>query len=69
MHVDNLLDTAAGPKLVNKDFLPRGRKEAIKSIKSPSLRTESRKVVNFEGVVSLCVRIGDFHVWELFGIV
>lgn len=42
--------------------------ESIKPIKSPSLRTASREVVNVEGNVTLFVRIGDLLVRACFEI-
>lgn len=57
-----LLDTGAGPNLINKDLLQPAWTESVKSIQSSLLRTAIRKVMNVKKIVPLFLCIGDIHV-------
>lgn len=51
--VASIVDTGAGSKLVNKNFLPPALRKSLKTIKSPQLPPANRKVVFVEGTVPL----------------
>lgn len=59
--VANILYMGAGPNLINKEFLPQGGMNFIKSIKSPQLRALCRQVGRIEGILPLFTQIGDLR--------
>lgn len=67
--VTSLLDTGAGPNLVNNAFLPREWQRKVVSTPSPSLRTATRETVKVEGIVRTFVQIGDLRVRAWSGVV
>jgi len=64
-----VLDTGAGPNLINKDFLPPSWTDKIRPAQDPGLIAATRQAVSIEGVILLHVRVGELRVRVWFGVV
>lgn len=61
LRVASLLDTGAGPNLINESFLPNKWYDHIKSATPSNLRTANTETVNIDGMIPMLVRIGYLH--------
>ena len=64
-----VLDTGAGPNLVNRNDLPREWMKKIRLIRNVKLTSASRNAMNLVGVLPLFIRMGDLKVRVWFGVV
>ena len=67
--VTSVLDTGAGPNLINKDFLPTQWHSNIRPMKDPGLVGATKQAVVMQGVILLHVCLGELRVRVWFGIV
>ena len=61
-HRVSVLDTGAGPNIINARCIPRQWHQYIRSVKTPRLVSASKTAMPVLGVIELMVRIGSLHV-------
>jgi len=64
-----VIDTGAGPNLVNYDWLTANWREQARDVDPPALRSANQEPMLVRQVVRLCVQMGDLPVDVWFGIV
>ena len=64
-----ILDTGAGPNLVDYGRLPEKWKKKIKKVKRVSMTSASKDKMNLVGVIPIVIRLGDLKVRVWFGVI
>lgn len=64
-----ILDTGAGPNLVDSQLLPLSWSSKVKPVADPGLTAAGKQTITVEGVILLHVQLGDLRVRVWFGVV